>query len=788
MNEAAAVAADELREEIADLRQRNRRLAEEKSYLQLVIRLTDQLDPLPGLETMIERMLNNIVETIGGTNIHLWYWIGDTLHHQDFLGVRTEVDEVEDALARRALASGMLEEESLDAAAALLREGVIPGAWTWAFPLRAGNETVGVVKLENLHISGARLREYLPIFFKHVALLLDNEVRNILQRRAEENVRVAEEKYRTFADYIYDWEVWVGPDGKFRYVSPACERITGYRPEEFLADPELILRILHPDDRQAFAAHFGDVHVPRQEEGNLEFRILTRAGETRWIEHICHSVIRPDGSYLGRRATNRDVTERRQRDDEIAAYRENLERMVASRTEELARARDAAEAASRAKSRFLANMSHEIRTPLNSILGHVHLLQERVDPHLAGWVGQIENASHQLLAIFDDVLDLARIETDALRLEAVDFSLAATFESVRGLIAEPARAKGLRVAINIDANLPDGLRGDAARLRQALFNYASNAVKFTERGGIEMNARLVDRDADGLRIRFEVADTGIGVTPEQRARLFQAFEQGDMSSTRQHGGTGLGLVLVKNLAELMGGSAGVDSVPGAGSRFWFVIRLQAGEAQAEQASGSADERLAQLLRAIPGLDVARGVGMVRGRVDRYLDMLARLHESHANDMDTLAAVLAAGDFETGIRIAHSLKSVAATLGHDVLSEAAKRIEFRLRDPARRAVAGAEHQADVATIRCLLQALDAVLRMIVGPVEAPAVAQASDELIAELDRRLTAGDFGAVTLFQANEAALCATLGALGPQLLRQMRGFDFTAASQTLRTWRNPPT
>jgi CheY-like chemotaxis protein len=221
-------------------------------------------------------------------------------------------------------------------------------------------------------------------------------------------------------------------------------------------------------------------------------------------------------------------------------------------------------------------MSHEIRTPLNAILGLNFLMRrEGLSSEQSQRLDKVDSAGQHLLSIVNDVLDLSKIEAGRVQIERTNFHLSAVLDHVHSIIADAARAKGLAVVVDGDA-VPLWLRGDPTRLRQAFLNLAGNAVKFTERGRIDLRAEfLVDLD-DEFMVRFSVEDTGIGVTEEQRSRLFQAFEQADVSTTRQFGGTGLGLAITSRLAELMGGSCGVDSRPGEGSHFWFTARLQRG--------------------------------------------------------------------------------------------------------------------------------------------------------------------------------------------------------------------
>ena len=245
--------------------------------------------------------------------------------------------------------------------------------------------------------------------------------------------------------------------------------------------------------------------------------------------------------------------------------------------EQIRKAQSLAETAARMKSDFLANMSHEIRTPMNAIIGMSHLaMKTDLTPRQRDYLKKIQGSSQHLLGIINDILDLSKIEAGKMVVEHIAFGLDRVLENVTGLIAQKAAAKGLELIIEVDPDVPTGLIGDPLRVGQILINYANNALKFTEQGEIAVRVAMAQPGADEVLLRFSVTDTGIGISEEQRGRLFQSFEQADSSTTRKYGGTGLGLAISRQLAALMGGEVGVESAPGSGSCFWFTARLGRG--------------------------------------------------------------------------------------------------------------------------------------------------------------------------------------------------------------------
>ncbi|WP_020588487.1 PAS domain S-box protein [Desulfobacter curvatus] len=360
------------------------------------------------------------------------------------------------------------------------------------------------------------------------------------------------------------------------YVNQRFTEMTGYSRDDVIGKTPRILKS-GETPRETYVQLWDALGKGKSWSG--EFINLHKNGEKYFESAVITPLRDKDGTVTHFVAIKEDITEKKRIEQELSDHRQHLEELVKSRTVELETAKQQAEAANQAKSTFLANMSHEIRTPMNAIIGFAHLIRGHIkDEEPQEMVFKIIRSGKHLLDIINDILDLSKIEEEALILEETTFLTSAIIDNVCSMIQEPIFHKGLQLIVNNDPALNTlPVIGDPLRLRQILVNYLGNAVKFTEKGRITLNAIVFQKRAHDVKLRFEVKDTGIGISDDQKACVFDSFVQADSLTTRKHGGTGLGLAISRQLARMMGGDAGVDSELGKGSTFWFTAVFKIGD-------------------------------------------------------------------------------------------------------------------------------------------------------------------------------------------------------------------
>jgi PAS domain S-box-containing protein len=350
------------------------------------------------------------------------------------------------------------------------------------------------------------------------------------------------------------------------FVSANIAHMLGYSPDQYLQNADFWRSCVHPDDLADVEAK--QVELFRKGEHLAEYRFRKKDGSYCWVSDEQHLIRDKNGHPLEVVGSWSDIDARKAAEQAFQAAQADLEKATAAALE-----------ANEAKSVFLANMSHEIRTPMNAIIGLSHLaLKTDLTPRQRDYVLKVKSSGQHLLGIINDILDFSKIEAGKLSIETIDFDLDKVLENVGNLMSEKASAKGLELIFEVAPEVSTHFRGDPLRLGQILINFCNNAVKFTEHGEVAVEVRVLEDDPDSQLVQFSVSDTGIGMTEAQIARLFQAFEQADASTTRKYGGTGLGLAISKQLTELMGGHVEVKSEPGKGSTFRFTARLGKGTA------------------------------------------------------------------------------------------------------------------------------------------------------------------------------------------------------------------
>jgi PAS domain S-box-containing protein len=407
-----------------------------------------------------------------------------------------------------------------------------------------------------------------------------------------EVLRESEQRFQDIAENIGDWIWEVDENGVYTYCSEKVEDILGYSPNEIIGKTPFDL--MKQDEVEKTREIFSRIVQKEEAIKNLENWNIAKNGEEVCLVTNGFPVFDEEGELKGYRGADQDITDRKRSEEvmrkakadveaanrKLVRANKDLERTIA----ELKEAKEAAEASSLAKSQFLANMSHEIRTPMNGVLGMTDLLlNTELKDKQRRFVETVKTSGESLLSIINDILDFSKIEAGKLKLELIDFDFHQAVEDVVDCFAEATHSKGLELACLIEHDVPTSLKGDPTRLRQVLTNLIGNAVKFTKDGEIVVRVSKLEEAKNRALLRFEVRDTGIGISPEVKTQIFEDFVQADGSTTRKYGGTGLGLNIAKQLVEMMGGQIGVDSTLGEGSTFWFTVSLEKQRAMVQQA-------------------------------------------------------------------------------------------------------------------------------------------------------------------------------------------------------------
>jgi len=428
-------------------------------------------------------------------------------------------------------------------------------------PLKSGSQVVGVIGLaygpESEGTFGEQEVDLLSRFAQLASVALDNA-------RLYSATQESQRRLTDIIDFLPDPTLVIDADGCVIAWNRAIEEMTGVRAEEMLGKGNYEYAVAFYGARRPILIDL--VLLPREElqrkYAHLERKGSVLVGETytpalkgggRYLYATASALHNSQGEVVGAIETIRDITERKEAE------------------EELQRAKAAAETATQAKSDFLANMSHEIRTPMNAVIGMAHLaLQTELTPKQEDYLQKIQRSAHSLLGIINDILDFSKIEAGKMQLESVDFSLDEVLENVSTMIGVKIHEKEVEFLLNTSRDVPLALVGDPLRVGQVLINLCNNAVKFTDEGEIVVSTRVKKRDENSVTLQFSVRDTGIGLTEEQKGKLFEAFSQADTSTTRKYGGTGLGLTISRRLVGMMGGEIWVESEPGKGSEFFFT--------------------------------------------------------------------------------------------------------------------------------------------------------------------------------------------------------------------------
>jgi PAS domain S-box-containing protein len=383
------------------------------------------------------------------------------------------------------------------------------------------------------------------------------------RRQAEEALRESEKRYRIVADNTHDWEFWLSPKGQFLYSSPSCRQLTRYTVDEFVNEPGLLYRIIHPEDRERFMLHHQQV-VEKKTPGEVEFRILLEDKNVRYIHHVCQPVFDEQGHYLGKRGSNRDITDRKRAEDELARHQDHLEELVQERTAQL-------EASNKELHAFTYTVSHDLRAPLRHIDGFLALLQKKVgsalDEQGRHYMGAICGAAQKMGLLVDDLLSFSRIGRHALSFQPVE--LEPLVWEVVGKLEHDAVGREIDWSIG---GLPT-IRGDAPMLRIVLANLIANALKFT-RPRKTARIEIGSKPASNAETVIFVSDNGVGFDMAYADKLFGVFQR--LHGADEFEGTGIGLANVHRIIDRHGGRTWAEGKVDQGAVFYFSLPQTSG--------------------------------------------------------------------------------------------------------------------------------------------------------------------------------------------------------------------
>ncbi|MBM4090780.1 MAG: PAS domain S-box protein, partial [Planctomycetes bacterium] len=582
-------------------RRAQERIQLDQSRVQSLLQL-NQMNHEP-LRTITDFALEEAVRLTGSSIGYLAFTSEDetvlTMHSWSRSAMR-ECEIIDKPIVYQVAATGLWGEAVRQRQPVITNDYAAPSPWKKGYPgghvhvsrhmnvpIFDGSQIVAVAGVGN------KEEPYDDADVRQLTLLMQGMWRLVQRKRADEVLREAHQRLEDIVEFLPDATFVVDQEKRVIAWNRAIEEMTGVRKEEILGQGDFAYSVPFCGQREPIVI---DLLETPLDEIPARYDRLERRGDTTLAERYLPAVYGGRGAHIFIAATPlrdangrvcgaiesvRDITDRKRAEEALRQAHDELEQRVVERTAELERAnadllraKEAAEAASRAKSTFLANMSHEIRTPLNAVIGMTELvLKSQLSSQQREYLTTVRESGEALLSVINDILDFSKIEAGKLQLDCRVFNLPDSLGDTMKSFALRAHQQGLELAYSIQPDVPALLTGDYGRLRQIVVNLVGNAIKFTERGEVVLEVKQDSRSLTDTELLFRVSDTGIGVPEEKQAAIFEMFEQGDASMTRRHGGTGLGLAIAARLVEMMGGRIWVESELGKGSRFHFTVRL-----------------------------------------------------------------------------------------------------------------------------------------------------------------------------------------------------------------------